>query len=98
MLGTACLCSSRRLVLSVVALSDAGQIASRPRQADHQAACHRITRANGDASAVAVKSLGTAVLRLGVAEPDDFADAFAAMDREQPDSILMVADALTIRL
>ena len=48
------------------------------------------------ASAVAAKSLGTAVLPLGVAEPDDFADAFAAMDREQPDSILMVADALTI--
>ena len=48
------------------------------------------------ASAVAAKSLGTAVLPLGVAEPDDFADAFAAMDREQPDSILMVADTLTI--
>jgi putative tryptophan/tyrosine transport system substrate-binding protein len=48
------------------------------------------------ASAVAAKSLGTAVLPLGVAEPDDFADAFVAMDREQPDSILMVADALTI--
>jgi len=48
------------------------------------------------ASAVAAKSLGTAVLPLGVAEPDDFADAFTAMDREQPDSILMVADALTI--
>jgi putative tryptophan/tyrosine transport system substrate-binding protein len=48
------------------------------------------------ASALAAKSLGTAVLPLGVAEPDDFADAFAAMDREQPDSILMVADALTI--
>ena len=48
------------------------------------------------ASAAAAKSLGTAVLPLGVAEPDDFADAFAAMDREHPDSILMVADALTI--
>ena len=48
------------------------------------------------ASADAAKSLGTAVLPLGVAEPDDFADAFAAMDREHPDSILMVADALTI--
>ena len=48
------------------------------------------------ASAVAAKSLGTAVLPLGVAEPDDFAEAFTAMDREQPDSILMVADALTI--
>jgi putative tryptophan/tyrosine transport system substrate-binding protein len=48
------------------------------------------------ASADAAKSLGTAVLPLGVAEPDDFADAFTAMDREQPDAILMVADALTI--
>jgi putative ABC transport system substrate-binding protein len=47
-------------------------------------------------SADAAKSLGTAVLPLGVAEPDDFADAFTAMDREQPDAILMVADALTI--
>ena len=48
------------------------------------------------ASADAAKSLGTAVLPLGVAEPDDFADAFIAMDREQPDAILMVADALTL--
>jgi putative ABC transport system substrate-binding protein len=48
------------------------------------------------ASADAAKSLGTAVLPLGVAEPDDFADAFTAMDREQPDAILMVADALTL--
>ena len=29
-------------------------------------------------------------------EPDDFADAFAAMDRDLPDAILIVADALTI--
>ena len=48
------------------------------------------------ASADAAKSLGTAVLPLGVAEPDDFADAFTAIDREHPDFILMVADALTI--
>ncbi len=44
----------------------------------------------------AAKSLGTAVLPLGVAEPDDFAEAFAIMDRERPDSILMVADSLTL--
>jgi putative tryptophan/tyrosine transport system substrate-binding protein len=31
----------------------------------------------------------------GVREPDDFNGAFAAMDRENPDAILMVADALT---
>ena len=48
------------------------------------------------ASADAAKSLGTAVLPLGVAEPDDFGDAFAAMDREHPNAILMVADALTV--
>jgi putative tryptophan/tyrosine transport system substrate-binding protein len=38
------------------------------------------------ASADAAKSLGTAVLPLGVAEPDDFGDAFAAMDRERPNA------------
>ena len=48
------------------------------------------------ASADAATSLGAAVLPLGVAEPDDFATAFAAMDRELPDAILMVADALTV--
>jgi ABC-type uncharacterized transport system substrate-binding protein len=48
------------------------------------------------ASADAAKSLGTTVQPLGVAEPDDFADAFAAMDRDSPDAILMVADALTV--
>ena len=44
----------------------------------------------------AAKSLGVSVLPLGVAEPNDFGDAFATMDREHPDSILMVADALTV--
>jgi putative tryptophan/tyrosine transport system substrate-binding protein len=48
------------------------------------------------ASANAAKSLGTVVLPLGVREPDDFADAFTAMDRDAPDAILMVSDALTI--
>jgi putative ABC transport system substrate-binding protein len=48
------------------------------------------------ASAHAAKSLGTAVLPLGVSEPDDFGDAFTTMDRERPDAILMVADALTL--
>ena len=32
---------------------------------------------------------------LGVREPDDFGEAFAAMDRDPPDAILMVSDALT---
>jgi putative tryptophan/tyrosine transport system substrate-binding protein len=32
---------------------------------------------------------------LGVREPDDFKEAFEAMNREPPDAILMVSDALT---
>jgi len=48
------------------------------------------------ASADAAKALGIIVQPLGVGEPDDFADAFTAMDRNPPDAILMVSDALTI--
>jgi putative tryptophan/tyrosine transport system substrate-binding protein len=48
------------------------------------------------ASADAAKALGVTVQPLGVGEPDDFGDAFAVMDREPPDAILMVSDALTI--
>jgi putative tryptophan/tyrosine transport system substrate-binding protein len=48
------------------------------------------------ASADAAKSLGVTVQPLGVGEPDDFADIFVAMDREPPDAILMVSDALTL--
>jgi len=48
------------------------------------------------ASADAAKALGINVQALGVGEPDDFGGAFAAMDREPPDAILMVSDALTI--
>ena len=29
-------------------------------------------------------------------EPDDFDEAFAVMDREPPDAILMVSDSLTV--
>jgi putative ABC transport system substrate-binding protein len=47
------------------------------------------------ASADAAKALGLIAQPLGVAEPDDFNEAFAAMDREPPDAILMVSDALT---
>jgi putative ABC transport system substrate-binding protein len=49
-----------------------------------------------EASAGAAQSLGTAVLALGVREPDDFNGVFEAMDREPPDAILLVADVLTI--
>jgi putative tryptophan/tyrosine transport system substrate-binding protein len=47
------------------------------------------------ASEAGARALGFAVQPLGVNEPDDFDQAFAAMDRDMPDAILMVADALT---
>jgi putative ABC transport system substrate-binding protein len=40
--------------------------------------------------------LGVKVQALGVREPDDFDHAFAEMQREQPQAILMVSDALTM--
>ena len=48
-----------------------------------------------EASADVAQSVGVTVMPLGVREPDDFEKAFAAMDREPPDAILMVSDALT---
>jgi putative ABC transport system substrate-binding protein len=49
-----------------------------------------------DASANAAQEIGVTVLPLGVRQPDDFNEAFAAMDNEQPDAILMVSDSLTL--
>ena len=49
-----------------------------------------------DASAKAAQELGVTVQPLGVREPDDFNEAFAAMNREMPDAILMVTDSLTL--
>lgn len=49
-----------------------------------------------DASAKAAQELGVTVQPLGVREPDDFNDAFTAMDHEPPDAILMVTDSLTL--
>jgi putative tryptophan/tyrosine transport system substrate-binding protein len=49
-----------------------------------------------DASAKAAQDIGVTVQPLGVREPDDFNEAFAAMNREPPDAILMVTDALTL--
>src|SRR5689334_2604142 len=49
-----------------------------------------------DASAQAAKELGVTVQPLGVREPNDFDEAFAAMNREPPDAILMVTDSLTL--
>jgi len=48
-----------------------------------------------EASAAAAKELGVTVQSLGVREPDDFGDVFAAMQRDKPDGLLMVSDALT---
>jgi putative ABC transport system substrate-binding protein len=49
-----------------------------------------------EASAKAARDIGVVVQPLGVREPDDFNDAFAAMTREKPDAILMVSDSLTL--
>lgn len=49
-----------------------------------------------DASAAAAQEIGVTVLPLGVREPDDFNGAFAAMDQDPPDAILMVSDSLTL--
>jgi len=42
------------------------------------------------------ETMGLTVQPLGVREPDDFEQAFAAMNREKPDAILMVSDSLTM--
>ena len=49
-----------------------------------------------ESSAAAAKELGVSVQSLGVREPDDFKDAFVAMERNRPDGILMVSDTLMI--
>jgi putative tryptophan/tyrosine transport system substrate-binding protein len=46
-------------------------------------------------SARVAQSLDVTVQALGVREPSDFAEAFAAMNSEPPDAIMMVADSLT---
>jgi putative ABC transport system substrate-binding protein len=47
------------------------------------------------ASSEAAEKLGIKVQALGVRAPDEFEAAFAAMDADRPDAILMVADSLT---
>jgi putative tryptophan/tyrosine transport system substrate-binding protein len=47
------------------------------------------------ASAKVAQEIGVTVQALGVRQPDDFNDAFAVMDGDMPDAILMVDDALT---
>src|SRR5207244_8233037 len=48
------------------------------------------------ASEAGAQAMGLSVQPLGVREPDDFEQAFAAMQRERPDAILMVTDTLTL--
>src|SRR5262245_30607439 len=48
------------------------------------------------ASEAGAQALGLSVQPLGVREADEFEQAFAAMQRERPDAILMVADTLTL--
>ena len=48
------------------------------------------------ASNLVANAMGVSVQALGVREPDDFEQAFAAMNRERPDAILMVSDSLTM--
>src|SRR6202795_2451670 len=49
-----------------------------------------------EASAKAAQAMGVEVQAVGVREPEDFDEAFAVMDREPPDAILMVSDSLTV--
>ncbi len=51
-------------------------------------------RTRYEASAAAAKELGVTVLSFGVGEPNDFGGAFEAKERDKPDGLLMVADAL----
>jgi len=48
------------------------------------------------AASAGAATMGIAVQPLGVREPDDFNSAFAAMDKDKPEGILMVTDILTI--
>ena len=47
------------------------------------------------AAEAGAKAMGIAVQPLGVREPDEFDQAFAAMNSDMPDAILMVSDVLT---
>jgi putative ABC transport system substrate-binding protein len=49
-----------------------------------------------EASAATAEMQGLVIQPLGVREPDDFDGALQAMDRDKPDAILMVSDALMI--
>ena len=48
------------------------------------------------ASEAGAQALGVTVQPVGVREPNDFDQAFEAMNRDMPDAILMVTDSLTL--
>jgi putative ABC transport system substrate-binding protein len=48
------------------------------------------------ASEAGAQALGVQIQPVGVREPNDFEQAFEAMDRDRPDAILMVTDSLTL--
>ena len=48
------------------------------------------------ASEAGAQALGLRVQPLGLRAPDDFEQAFAAMQRERPDALLVVSDTLTV--
>jgi len=49
-----------------------------------------------EASQKAARDIGISVQALGVREPNDFDEAFLAMEQQPPDAILMVSDSLTL--
>jgi putative ABC transport system substrate-binding protein len=48
------------------------------------------------ASEAGAQALGVQIQPVGVREPNDFEQAFEAMNRDRPDAILMVTDSLTL--
>jgi putative ABC transport system substrate-binding protein len=48
------------------------------------------------ASEAGAQAMGLRVQPLGMREPDDFEQAFTAMQRERPDALLVVSDTLTV--
>jgi putative tryptophan/tyrosine transport system substrate-binding protein len=48
------------------------------------------------ASEAGAQAMGLSVQPFGMREPDDFEQAFTAMQRERPDAILVVSDTLTV--
>jgi putative ABC transport system substrate-binding protein len=49
-----------------------------------------------EASAKVSQDIGVMIQSLGVQEPQDFEKAFAAMESDRPDGILMFSDSLTL--